>query len=63
MSDPDLTVGRVLTDDLRAWLLAELRYPVLAINSGDGPPSQSVMWFDLHPDDRDLIVMNTMVRA
>jgi PPOX class probable F420-dependent enzyme len=62
MSDPDLTVGRVLTDDLRAWLLAELRYPVLAINSGDGPPSQSVMWFDLDPDDRDVIVMNTMVR-
>ena len=62
MSDPDLTVERVLTDDLRAWLLAELRYPVLAINSGDGPPSQSVMWFDLDPDDRDMIVMNTMVR-
>jgi len=62
MSDPDLTVERVLTDDLRAWLLAELRYPVLAINSGDGPPSQSVMWFDLDPDDRDVIVMNTMVR-
>jgi PPOX class probable F420-dependent enzyme len=62
MSDPDLTVGQVLTDDLRAWLLAELRYPVLAINSGDGPPSQSVMWFDLDPDDRDVIVMNTMVR-
>jgi PPOX class probable F420-dependent enzyme len=62
VSDPDLTVGRVLTDDLRAWLLAELRYPVLAINSGDGPPSQSVMWFDLDPDDCDVIVMNTMVR-
>lgn len=62
MSDPDLTVGRVLSDDLRAWLLAELRYPVLAINSGDGPPSQSVMWFDIDPDDRDVIVMNTMVR-
>jgi PPOX class probable F420-dependent enzyme len=62
MSDPDLTVEAVLGDDLRAWLLAELRYPVLAINSGDGPPSQSVMWFDLDPDERDVIVMNTMVR-
>lgn len=62
MSDPELKVGNVLTDDLRDWLLAELRHPVLAVNSGDGPPSQSVMWFDLDPDRPDLIVMNTMVR-
>jgi PPOX class probable F420-dependent enzyme len=62
VSDPDLTVGNVLTDDLRTWLLAELRHPVLAVNSGDGPPSQSVMWFDLDPDRPDVIVMNTMVR-
>lgn len=61
MSDPDLTIERVLSHDLRTWLLAELRYPVLAINSGDGPPSQSVMWFDLDPDDRDVILMNTKV--
>ena len=62
MSDPDLTVEAVLGDDLRAWLMAELRYPVLAVNSADGPPSQSVMWFDLDPDDPDIILMNTMVR-
>ena len=62
MSDPDLTVGAVLTDDLRDWLMAELRYPVLAVITGDGPPSQSVMWFDLDPDRADVIVMNTMVR-
>lgn len=62
MSDPDLTVQTVLTDDLRAWLTSELRYPVLAINSGDGPPNQSVMWFALDPDRPDTIVMNTMVR-
>jgi PPOX class probable F420-dependent enzyme len=62
VSDPELKVGNVLTDDLRDWLLAELRHPVLAVNSGDGPPSQSVMWFDLDPDRPDLIVMNTMVR-
>jgi PPOX class probable F420-dependent enzyme len=61
-ADPALTVGRVLTDELRAWLLAELRYPVLAINSGDGPPNQSVMWFDVDADEPDIIVMNTMVR-
>ena len=62
MSDPDLTVQAVLTDDLRDWLMAELRYPVLAINTVDGPPNQSVMWFDLDPDRSDTIVLNTMTR-
>lgn len=62
MSDPDLTVASVLSADLRAWLMSELRYPVLAVNSADGPPSQSVMWFDLDPDDPDVLIMNTMVR-
>jgi len=62
MPDPDLTVGSVLTDDLREWLMADLRYAVLAVNSDDGPPSQSVMWFDLDPEHDDVIVMNTMVR-
>ena len=62
MSDPDLTVQSVLTDDLRDWLMAELRHPVLAINAADGPPNQSVMWFDLDPDAPDTILMNTMVR-
>jgi PPOX class probable F420-dependent enzyme len=62
MSDPALTVGNVLTEDLRDWLTAGLRYPVLAVNSSDGPPSQSVMWFDLDPNEPDVIVMNTMVR-
>jgi PPOX class probable F420-dependent enzyme len=60
--DPALAVANVLTDELRAWLMAELRYPVLAVNSGDGPPHQSVMWFDIDPDEPDVIVMNTMVR-
>jgi len=62
VSDPELKVGSVLTEDLRDWLLGELRHPVLAVNSDDGPPSQSVMWFDLDPDRPDVIVMNTMVR-
>jgi PPOX class probable F420-dependent enzyme len=62
MPDPALTVGSVLTDDLREWLMADLRYAVLAVNSDDGPPSQSVMWFDLDPEHGDVIVMNTMVR-
>jgi PPOX class probable F420-dependent enzyme len=62
MRDPDLTVGSVMTDELREWLTSEPRYPVLAINSEDGPPSQSVMWFDLDPDDRDVVLMNTKVQ-
>ena len=60
MTDPALTVGRVLTDDLRDWLTAELRYPVLSVLAEDGSPSQSVMWFDLDPDDPDTILMNTL---
>jgi PPOX class probable F420-dependent enzyme len=62
VGDPELTVQTVLTDDLRDWLLAELRYAVLAVNTPDGPPAQSVMWFDLDPDDRNVVLMNTMVR-
>jgi PPOX class probable F420-dependent enzyme len=62
LSDPDLTVQAVLTDELRDWLMSELRYPVLAVNTADGPPSQSVMWFDLDPERQDTILMNTMVR-
>jgi PPOX class probable F420-dependent enzyme len=62
VTDPDLTVQSVLTDEIRAWLMAELRFPVLAVNTADGPPSQSVMWFDLAADDPDVLVMNTMVR-
>ena len=61
MGDPDLTVERVLSDELREWILAELRYPVLAINTVDGAPSQSVMWFDLDPDEPDVVLMNTKV--
>jgi PPOX class probable F420-dependent enzyme len=62
VTDPALTVDSVLTDDLREWLTSELRHPVLAVNAADGPPSQSVMWFELDPDDPDVILMNTMVR-
>lgn len=61
MGDPDLTVERVLSRELREWLMARLRYPVLAINTEDGAPSQSVMWFDLDPDEPDVVLMNTKV--
>ena len=61
MTDPALTVGAVITDDLREWLTAALRYPVLAVLTGDGAPNQSVMWFDLDPEEPDTILMNTKV--
>jgi PPOX class probable F420-dependent enzyme len=61
VTDPALTVEAVLTQDLRDWLMAELRYPVLAVLTGDGAPNQSVMWFDLDPDEPDTILMNTKV--
>jgi PPOX class probable F420-dependent enzyme len=61
VTDEALTVHAVLPDDLRAWLTAELRYPVLAILTPDGSPNQSVMWFDLDPEDPDVILMNTKV--
>jgi PPOX class probable F420-dependent enzyme len=61
VTDPALTVDAVLADDLREWLLADLRFPVLAVLTGDGAPNQSVMWFDLDPDHPDTILMNTKV--
>ncbi len=59
MTDPDLTVASVLADDLREWLLSTLRFPVLSVVAEDGSPSQSVMWFDIDPDEPDTILMNT----
>ena len=61
MTDPALTVERVVSEELRDWLASELRYPVLAVLTTDGSPSQSVMWFDLDPDQPDTILMNTKV--
>lgn len=62
MTDPALTVTPVLTDELREWLMSELRYPVLAVVNGRGAPTQSVMWFDLDPEAPDTVLMNTMTR-
>lgn len=61
MTDEALTVHAVLPDDLRDWLTAELRYPVLAVLTPDGSPNQSVMWFDIDPEQPDTILMNTKV--
>jgi PPOX class probable F420-dependent enzyme len=62
LTDPALTVTRVMTAELRAWLMAKPRYPILSVVNADGAPTQSVMWFDLDPDDPDTILMNTMTR-
>ncbi len=62
MTDPALTITNVLSDELREWLTSELRYPVLSVVNADGAPSQSVMWFDLDPQQPDTILMNTMTR-
>jgi PPOX class probable F420-dependent enzyme len=61
LTDPALTIERVLSDDLREWLNTGLRYPVLAVLTTDGTPSQSVMWFELDRDQPDTILMNTKV--
>jgi len=61
LTDPALTVERVMSDELRDWLTSELRFPVMAVLTTDGAPSQSVMWFDLDPDQPDTILMNTKV--
>jgi PPOX class probable F420-dependent enzyme len=59
VTDPALSIDRVLSDDLRDWLTAEVRFPVLAVINDQGAPSQSVMWFALDPEHADTILMNT----
>ncbi len=49
--------GHPLTVDLRAWIEATRRFPVMATIAPDGRPSQSVMWFRLLEDGT--ILMNT----
>jgi len=59
VTDPDLTIERVLSDDLRTWLTETPRFPVLAVLTDTGAPNQSVMWFDLDPEEPDIILLNT----
>jgi PPOX class probable F420-dependent enzyme len=49
-----------ITPELRAWLLKELRFPVMATIGKDGMPSQSVIWFDLDPERDDVVLLNTL---
>ena len=54
-----IKTGTVIEPGLRAWLIDELRFPVMATIRSDGMPSQSVVWFDLDPEREDTIVLNT----
>jgi len=48
-----------LKPEHRAWLMEKLRWPVLATIRKDGMASQSVVWFDLDPDE-DVVLINTL---
>jgi PPOX class probable F420-dependent enzyme len=61
VTDPALTIEPLIGEDLRDWLLAVPRYPVMAVLDTTGAPNQSVMWFDLDPERPDTILMNTKV--
>jgi PPOX class probable F420-dependent enzyme len=54
-----IKTSAAMTASLREWLMAELRFPVMATIRRDGFPSQSVVWFDLDPDDEQSILLNT----
>jgi PPOX class probable F420-dependent enzyme len=49
-----------ITPELRAWLLKELRFPVMATIGKDCMPKLSVIWFDLDPERDDVVLMNTL---
>ena len=49
-----------ITPEIRAWLLRELRFPVMATIGKDGMPKLSVIWFDLDPERDDVVLMNTL---
>ncbi len=50
-----------LSQELRDWLTATLRFPVLATIAPNGLPSQSTIWFALDPAREDTILMNTRI--
>ncbi len=54
-----LVTRTVITPKIRDWLMEELRFPVMATIGSDGMPSQSVIWFDLVPDNNDVVLLNT----
>jgi PPOX class probable F420-dependent enzyme len=48
-----------LKPEHRAWLLAKIRWAVMATVGAHGMPSQSVVWFDLDPTE-DVVLLNTL---
>ena len=55
-----MSTTTTITPEIRAWLMQELRFPVMATIGKDGMPSQSVIWFDLDPDRDDVVLLNTL---
>lgn len=49
-----------ITPEIRAWLMRELRFPVMATIGKDAMPKLSVIWFDLDPDRDDVVLLNTL---
>ena len=49
-----------ITPEIRAWLMEKLRFPVMATVGKDGMPSLSVIWFNLHPEHDDVVLLNTL---
>ena len=55
-----MTTDDRITPELREWLLRKLRFPVMATIGKDCMPKLSVIWFDLHPERDDLVLLNTL---
>lgn len=55
-----MTTDTTITPEIRAWLMSELRFPVMATIGKDGMPKLSVIWFDLDPERDDVVLMNTL---
>jgi PPOX class probable F420-dependent enzyme len=55
-----MSTETTITPEIRAWLMQELRFPVMATIGKDGMPSQSVIRFDLDPDRDDVVLLNTL---
>jgi PPOX class probable F420-dependent enzyme len=49
-----------ITPEIRAWLLRELRFPVMATIGKSGMPSLTVIWFDQDPNRDDVVLLNTL---
>ena len=55
-----MSTDTTITPEIRAWLLQELRFPVMATIGKSGMPSLSVIWFDLDTERDDVVLLNTL---